>query len=85
MKKSHDPFEEFPQDQVRSAIQSGIVQAKEQLDTPLRKNKGKRKIIYALCSVAAVFGILIGSLLLFTSACKQFVSNPDYRFDFREF
>ena len=61
MKKSHDPFEEFPQEQVRSAIQSGIVQAQEQLDTPLRKNKGKRKIIYALCSVAAVFGILIGS------------------------
>jgi hypothetical protein len=62
MKKSHDPFEKFPQDQVRSAIRSGIVQAKEQLDTPrFGMTNGKRKIIYALCSVAAVFGILVGS------------------------
>ena len=62
MKKSHDPFEKFPQDQVRSAIRSGIIQAKEQVDTPrFRKNNGKRKVIYAFCSVAAVFGILIGS------------------------
>lgn len=62
MKKSHDSFEEFPQDQVRSAIRSGIVQAKEQLDTSsLKMNNGKRKIIYALCSVAAVFGILVCS------------------------
>ncbi|MCG7346020.1 DUF4179 domain-containing protein [Sporosarcina sp. ACRSL] len=62
MKKSHDPFKEFPQDQVRSAIRSGIVQAKEQLDTPIvRKNNGKRKVLYALCSAAAVFGILVGS------------------------
>lgn len=63
MKKSHDPFEEFPQNHVRSAIRSGIVQAQEQLDTPrrLRMTNGKRKIIYTLSSVAAVFGILIGS------------------------
>ena len=62
MKKSYEHFEEFPQDQVRSAIRSGIVQAKEQLDTPrIRVNNGKRKILYALCSVAAVFGILVGS------------------------
>ncbi|MFC0560832.1 DUF4179 domain-containing protein [Halalkalibacter alkalisediminis] len=62
MKKSHDPFEKFPQDQVRSAIRSGIVQAKEQLDTPrFGMTNGKRKIIYALSSVAAVFGILVGS------------------------
>jgi hypothetical protein len=62
MKKSHNPFEEFPQDQVRSAIRSGIVQAKEQLDTPrFRMTNGKRKIIYALCSVASIFGILVGS------------------------
>ncbi|MDV2685613.1 DUF4179 domain-containing protein [Alkalihalophilus lindianensis] len=62
MKKSHDPHEEFPQGQVRSAIRSGIVQAKEQLDTPrFRMTNGKSKIIYALCSVAAIFGILVGS------------------------
>ena len=62
MKKSHDPFEEFPQNQVRSAIRSGIVQGKEQLDKPRsRKTNRKRKIIYALGSVAAVFGLLIGS------------------------
>lgn len=62
MKKSHDPFEKFPQDQVRSAIHSGIAQAKEQVGTPLyRKSNGTRKLIYSLCSVAAVFGLLIGS------------------------
>ncbi|MBM4761289.1 DUF4179 domain-containing protein [Bacillus sp. B15-48] len=62
MKKSHDSFEEFPRDQVRSAIRSGIVQAKEQLDTPrFRRPNRKRKILYALSSVAAVFGILVGS------------------------
>ncbi|OLO25261.1 hypothetical protein BTR23_25070 [Alkalihalophilus pseudofirmus] len=62
MKKSHDPFEEFPQEQVRSAIRSGIGQAKEQIDTPrFKKKNGKRKIIYTLCSAAAVFGILVGS------------------------
>ena len=62
MKKSRDPFDEFPQDQVRSAIHSGIKQAKEQVNTPRsRKNNGKRKVIYAFCSVAAVFAILLGS------------------------
>ncbi|MGO4888975.1 DUF4179 domain-containing protein [Anaerobacillus sp. MEB173] len=64
MKKSHDPFEEFPQDQVRSAIRSGIVQANERLDTSrfrMTKGKRRRKIFYALSSVAAVFGILVGS------------------------
>ncbi len=62
MQKSHDPFEGFPQNQVRSAIRSGIVQAKGQLDTPyVRVKNKKRKIIYALTSVAAVLGILIGS------------------------
>ncbi|WP_078427754.1 DUF4179 domain-containing protein [Alkalihalobacterium alkalinitrilicum] len=62
MKKSHDPFGEFPQSQVRSAIRSGIGQAKEQLEMPrLKENNRKRKIIYTLCSAAAVFGILVGS------------------------
>lgn len=62
MKKSHDPFEKFPQDQVRSAIQSGIAQAKEHLDPPRsRMANRKRKILYALSSAAAAFGILVGS------------------------
>jgi hypothetical protein len=62
MKKSHDDFKEFPQDQVRSAIRSGVVQAKGQLDKPrYRKTSGKRKILYGLCGVAAIFGILVGS------------------------
>lgn len=62
MKKSLNSFEEFPQDQVRSAIRSGIVQAKEQVDTSRRKkSNGKQKILYALSSVAAFFAILIGS------------------------
>jgi hypothetical protein len=62
MKKSRDPFTEFPQDQVRSAIRSGIAQGKEQLETPSsRKASGKRKVFYGLCGVAAAFGILVGS------------------------
>jgi hypothetical protein len=62
MKKSHDPFKEFPQDQVRSAITAGILQAKEQLEAPRHKNTNrKRKILYSLCGAAAVFGIMVGS------------------------
>jgi hypothetical protein len=62
MKKSHDSFEEFPQDDVRSAIRSGIVQAKEQAEPPrYRVANWKRKITYGLCSAAAVFGLLVGS------------------------
>ncbi|MEB1808807.1 MAG: DUF4179 domain-containing protein [Bacillaceae bacterium] len=62
MKKSHDPFEEFPQDEVRSAIRSGITQAKQQIDRPrARMTNGKRKIVYALSSAAAIFGLLVGS------------------------
>ncbi|WP_226528717.1 DUF4179 domain-containing protein [Metabacillus niabensis] len=63
MKKSHDPSEEFPQDQVRAAIRSGIIQAKEQVDTfSPRMKKKKRKILFTLCSVATVLGIFICSL-----------------------
>ena len=63
MKKSHDPSEEFPQDQVRAAIHSGIIQAKKQVDTfsPQMKKK-KRKTLFTLCSVAAVLGIFICSV-----------------------
>ncbi|UTR12720.1 DUF4179 domain-containing protein [Evansella sp. LMS18] len=62
MKKSHDPYGEFPQDDVRSAIRSGIVQAKEQADQPRYSVVNwKRKITYGLCSAAAVFGLLVGS------------------------
>lgn len=62
MKKSHNPFEEFPKEQVRSAIQSGIAHAKEQEVTPrFIMNNWKRKSIYALCSIAAIFVILVGS------------------------
>ncbi|WP_077212249.1 DUF4179 domain-containing protein [Bacillus dakarensis] len=62
MKKPHDPYGEFPQDQVRSAISSGIVKAKEQLEPPrYTKTTRKRKMVYALCSVAALFAIVICS------------------------
>ncbi|QTD41924.1 DUF4179 domain-containing protein [Sporosarcina sp. Te-1] len=62
MKKSHKAYEKFPQEQVRSAIRSGIVQAQEQVAAPiLRQNKWKRKASYTLCSAAIVFGLLVGS------------------------
>jgi len=67
MEKSHNQFDEFPKEQVRSAIQMGIAQAEEQMKNKVnnpyrnRKNNRKRKVIYALGSVAAAFGLLIGS------------------------
>ncbi|ATP39800.1 hypothetical protein CSE16_06890 [Solibacillus sp. R5-41] len=67
MKKSHDPLDEFPKEEVRSAIQAGIVQAEGQINNKIIKtrgnqmNSGKRKILYAVSSVAAAVGILIGS------------------------
>lgn len=68
MKKSHDQLEEFPKEQVRSAIHAGIVQAEEQRNSKTTKNSThihrinnwKRKLLYALCSVAIVI-ILVGS------------------------
>jgi len=62
MKKSHEPFDDFPKEQVRSAIRSGIIRAEEQITTPhIKKNNAKRKLVYAFCSVAAVIAILVGS------------------------
>lgn len=77
MKKSHEPFEEFPKEQVRSAIQAGIIQAKEQMATSrFRRNNGKRKIIYALCSVAAVFVILVGSSYYYPALASNLSKIP---------
>ena len=56
MKKSH----EFPEEEVRSAIHAGIARAKE-VDVPRVGRRYGRKIVYALCGVAAVFMILVGS------------------------
>ena len=67
MKKSHNPLNDFPKEEVRSAIQAGIAQAEVQINSKIddsQKSKiksGKRKVLYALSSVAAVFGILVGS------------------------
>lgn len=63
MKKSHNQLNDFPKEQVRSAIQAGIIQAEKQghsKKTSVIKSR-KRKILYILSSVAAVFGILVGS------------------------
>ncbi len=67
MKKSHNQLNDFPKEQVRSAIQAGIVQAEEQINNKMNSahnykiKNGKRKILYTVSSVAAVFGILVGS------------------------
>ena len=51
MKKPHDTLDEFPKEEVRSAIQAGIVRAEEQMNNKINKtyrykmNKGKRKFI----------------------------------------
>ena len=81
MKKSHDTLDEFPKEEVRSAIQAGIVRAEEQMNNKINKtyrykmNKGKRKLLYAMSSVSAVFGILVVFLSLFSSFGEQFVAN----------
>lgn len=67
MKNSHNQLNDFPREQVRSAIQAGIVQAEEQINNKMNSvhsykiKNGKRKILYAISSVAAVFAILVGS------------------------
>lgn len=67
MKKSHDQLNNFPKEQVRSAIRQGITQAEAQISqkknstTFYQVKKGKRKILYAASSIAAAVGILIGS------------------------
>ncbi|SES45512.1 DUF4179 domain-containing protein [Psychrobacillus sp. OK032] len=67
MKKSHNQLNDFPKEQVRSAIQHGIAQAEAQISNTMNSEhsykvkNGKRKILYAICSVAAVFGILVCS------------------------
>lgn len=67
MKKQSHHLDEFPQEQVRSAIKQGIAQAETEMDNKISHEKrgkmksGKRKVIYALSSVAAVILILIGS------------------------
>lgn len=67
MEKSYNQLNDFPKEQVRSAIQQGIAQAEVQRSNKMNsthsykiKNR-KRKILYTVSSVAAVFGILIGS------------------------
>ena len=64
MRKSHDPSD-FPKDDVRSAIQAGIAQAEAQVvkkkdGSHNRKSKSrKRRVLYGLGSVAAIFVILL--------------------------
>ncbi|MBY0074829.1 DUF4179 domain-containing protein [Priestia aryabhattai] len=68
MKESHEHVENFPQEQVRSAIQAGISQAESQMSgnkvsykySHKISNK-KRKGLYALTSVAVAFGLLVAS------------------------
>lgn len=68
MKESHEHVENFPQEQVRSAIQAGISQAESQMSgnkvsykySHKISNK-KRKGLYALSSVAVAFGLLVAS------------------------
>ncbi|QTL52795.1 MULTISPECIES: DUF4179 domain-containing protein [Priestia] len=68
MKESHEQVENFPKEQIRSAIQAGIGQAEEQMkDNKIsykhryRISNRKRKGLYALSSVAVAFGLLVAS------------------------
>lgn len=68
MKKQHDQFAEFPKEDVRSAIHAGIIQAEKQVnDNKInitfrnKVNIGKRKVLYATCSVLTILGLLVVS------------------------
>lgn len=62
MKKSHESPNDYPKEEVRSAIRSGINQAEEQMGTlNIKKSSIKRKLVYTLVSVAAIFLLLVGS------------------------
>jgi hypothetical protein len=65
MEKSHNQLNEFPKEQVRSAIQQGITQAETQISSKSKNGQrhpvknGNRKVLYSVCSVAAAFIILV--------------------------
>ncbi|PKG22910.1 DUF4179 domain-containing protein [Niallia nealsonii] len=67
MQKSPDHLNDFPKEEVRSAIRAGILQAEAQQNVYInnkhrnRKNIRKRNIVYTLAGLAAAFGILVGS------------------------
>lgn len=65
MEKSHNEMNDFPHEEVRSAIRLGTAQAETQISNEMNRthnNKSKkRKIFYAFSSVAAGFATLIGS------------------------
>ncbi|MBU5465898.1 DUF4179 domain-containing protein [Virgibacillus sp. MSJ-26] len=62
MKNPYEESNDFPEEQVRTAIQLGIAngEAEKKLGKRHRKNSNKRTLVYALSSIAAVFVILIG-------------------------
>ena len=65
MEKSHNQLNEFPKEQVRSAIQQGITQAETKISSKSKNGQrhpvinGNRKVLYSVCSVAAAFIILV--------------------------
>lgn len=68
MEKSHEQLNDFPKEQVRSAIQQGIAQAKAQISNKMNgtpsypiKSRKRKILLYAVGSIAAIFAILVGS------------------------
>src|SRR5699024_9257326 len=62
MKNSYEKSHDFPEEQVRAAIQLGIAngEAEKKQGKKYKKNSKKRTFVYALGSIAAAFVILIG-------------------------
>ena len=62
MKNSYEKSHDFPEEQVRAAIQLGIAngEAEKKQGKKYKKNSKKRTLVYALGSIAAAFVILIG-------------------------
>jgi hypothetical protein len=60
MKNAYEPPHDFPEEQVRSAIQLGIAQGEAELNENNKIQNKKRTFMYTLGSIAAAFVILIG-------------------------
>lgn len=83
MKKSHDQLDEFPKEQVRSAIQAGIVQAEEQINNAMilppkkRRHSKVKKISYITAACVVLFGLFIGSTFV-SPAMAEIASKIPY-------
>lgn len=77
MKTPYEPFDEFPEEQVRTAIRAGLKKAEgEVAPYSLKKGRTMKKVVYAFCSVAAAFALLFGSSHYSPALASNLVQIP---------